>query len=76
MLASSGLITPPTMWHKRGIRVGADHARANAEDDVDVLLIDLDALHEGADQLALHRPVHLIEPLRYRRRKVAKLTDD
>ncbi|MDQ2897952.1 MAG: reverse transcriptase domain-containing protein [Actinomycetota bacterium] len=75
-ISQGSMITPPTTLHNRRIRVGADHAGANAEDDIHVLLVDLDALHEGADELALCRPVRMLEPLRHRRREVAYLTDD
>ena len=58
-----GVINRPTILQKailpRAGRIGCGECAVDAEHDIDVVLIDLDPLDQGADQLALHEPVDL-----------------
>src|SRR3954469_22209564 len=80
MLASSGLATPPTTlqsWfaaRDKGPRVGG--GRNDPEDDVDAVTVDLDALDQGPDQVALERPVDLGHPSPHPLREVLEPADD
>jgi hypothetical protein len=44
-------------------RVRSGRRRIDAQDDVDLLAIDLDALHQKADQLAALMPVQVRHPV-------------
>src|SRR3954453_23533877 len=80
MLASSGLATPPTTLQSsfaarvRRSRVGG--GRSDPEDDVDAVAVDLDALDQGPDQVALERPVDLGHPSLHPLREVLEPADD
>src|SRR3954453_3418395 len=80
MLANSGLVTPPTTFKSacaarvRGSRVGG--GRSDPEDDVDAVAVDLDALDQGPDQVALERPVDLGHPSLHPLREVLEPADD
>ena len=75
-----GVITPPTIlqssfavwssWPR--VRGG----RSNPEDDIDAVAVDLDALDQGPDQVALERPVDLGHPSVHLLREVLEPTDD
>ncbi len=58
-----GLVTPPTILQKavsaRAGWIGCGECAVDAEHDIDVVLVDLDPLDQGADQVALHDPVDL-----------------
>jgi uncharacterized membrane protein YccC len=61
--ASKGFTTPPTILQKavsaRAGWIGCGECAVDAEHDIDVVLVDLDPLDQGADQVALHEPVDL-----------------
>ncbi len=58
-----GVINPPTILPKavlaRAGWIGCGESAVDAEHDIDVVLVDLDPLDQGADQVALHEPVDL-----------------
>src|SRR3954452_16760881 len=72
--------TPPTTLQSsfaarvRGSRVGG--GRSDPEDDVDAVAVDLDALDQGPDQVALERPVDLGHPSPHPLREVLEPADD
>jgi len=58
-----GVANPPTILPKtvlaRAGWIGCGECAIDAEHDIDVVLVDLDPLDQGADQVALHEPVDL-----------------
>ena len=58
-----GVVSPPTILQKavsaRAGWIGCGECAVDAEHDIDVVLVDLDPLDQGADQVALHEPVDL-----------------
>jgi hypothetical protein len=59
-----GILTPPTML--RTTLLGAPFKRGGADPihDTDLLLVDLDPLHQGPDDLPSRVPIRLLQPLR------------
>jgi len=61
------VLNPPTILPKavlaRAGRIGCGECAVDAEHDIDVVLVDLDPLDQGADQVALHKPVDLGHPV-------------
>ena len=61
------VINPPTILPKAVLawagRIGCGECAVDAEHDIDVVLVDLDPLDQGADQVALHKPVDLGHPV-------------
>ncbi len=53
------VVTPPTIWQNAPIGAFNKRGRTHPVDDPDLLLIDLDALHQGTDNLSLFGPVGL-----------------
>src|SRR5690349_1115012 len=80
MSASSGLATPPTTlpssFAVRVRRSGVGGGRSDPEDDIDAVVVDLDALDQGPDQIALERPVDLGHPSPHALREVLEPADD
>jgi RNA-directed DNA polymerase len=75
-----GVTTPPTIlqssfadWPRRPRARGR---RSDPEDDIDAVAVDLDALDQGPDQVALERPVELRHPPVDLLREVFKPADD
>src|SRR5215203_6552730 len=64
MFASNGESTPPTML--RTTLLGAPFKRGGTDPihDAHLLLVDLDPLHQGPDDLPSRVPVRLLQPLR------------
>jgi hypothetical protein len=60
-----GAVTPTTILQKCAgtRRVRSGRRRIDAQDDVDLFAIDLDALHQKADQLAALMPVQVRHPV-------------
>ncbi len=58
------------------MRSWALRIRRHSKDDVDVVLSDLDALDQEADQMAPRRPIHFIQPVADRLGEGLELTDD
>ncbi len=75
-----GITTPPTIWQKAVLvrvgRIGCGEGGVDAEHDIDVVLVDLDPLDQGADQLALHGPVNVGHPVVDPLGEVLKTSDD
>src|SRR3954454_5128628 len=70
-----GPLTPPTML--RTTLLGAPFKRGgtNSIHDADLLLVDLDSLHQGPDDLPSRVPVRLLQPLRNAPREHLQLAD-
>ena len=70
-----GVITPPTML--RTTLLGASFKRGWTDPihDADLLLVDLDPLHQGPDDLPSRVPVRLLQPLRDTPRELLQLAD-
>ena len=68
-------ITPPTML--RTTLLGAPFKRGGTDPihDADLLLVDLDLLHQGPDDLPSRVPVRLLQPLRDAPRELLQLAD-
>ncbi len=66
-MASTGLLTPPTILPKTVSlwvgRIRHGWCAVDPEHDIDVVMVDLDPLDQEADQFALHVPVDLGHPL-------------
>jgi len=62
-VAQGSALNPPTILPKtvlaRAGWIGCGECAIDAEHDIDVVLVDLDPLDQGADQVALHEPVDL-----------------
>src|SRR3954449_11489930 len=75
-----GVATPPTTlpssFAVRVRRSGVGGGRSDPEDDIDAVVVDLDALDQGPDQIALERPVDLGHPSPHALREVLKPADD
>ena len=70
-----GIITPPTML--RTTLLGASFKRGWADPihDADLLLVDLDSLHQRPDDLTSRVPVRPLQPLRDAPRELLQLAD-
>src|SRR5260370_26737292 len=75
MFASNGELTPPTML--RTTLLGAPFKRGGTDPihDADLLLVDLDFLHQGPDDFPARVPVRLLQLLRNAPRELLQLTD-
>src|SRR3954470_19745562 len=74
-----GVISPPTILQKAVLPAAARVAGGgwvDAEDDVDVLAVDLDALHKEADQIPPLMPVQPVHAGVYPAGEVLKTADD
>src|SRR4051795_10319669 len=63
MLASSGELTPPTIWQTPLFRAQHKRVRRHAKDDADLGKVDLNARHERSDQIPTGVPVGGVELL-------------
>src|SRR4051794_791287 len=68
--------TLPSSFAVRVRRSGVGGGRSDPEDDIDAVVVDLDALDQGPDQIALERPVDLGHPSPHALREVLKPADD
>src|SRR4051812_17210325 len=77
---SMAAFTPPTTlpssFAVRVRRSGVGGGRSDPEDDIDAVVVDLDALDQGPDQVALERPVDLGHPSPHPLREVLEPADD
>src|SRR4051812_20667991 len=77
---SMAAFTPPTTlpssFAVRVRRSGVGGGRSDPEDDIDAVVVDLDALDQGPDQIALERPVDLGHRSPHALRDVLKPADD
>src|SRR4051794_9883336 len=67
-VSRSGAFTPPTILQKsarsvRGVGAGWVMRRLDAKDDVHVLPVDLNPLHQQTDQLAALLPIRFSETI-------------
>src|SRR5512147_2871994 len=75
MLARSGLITPPTMLQTTLSGASLKRGWTDSIHDADLLLIDLDLLHQGPNDLTSHVPVRLLQLLGNPPRELLQLAD-
>src|SRR5271165_5310722 len=75
MLASSGLTTPPTMLQRTLLGASLKRGRTNPIHDADLLLVDLDLLHQGPNDLPSRIPVRLLQLLGNASRELLQLAD-
>src|SRR4051794_22983014 len=68
--------TLPSSFAVRVRRSGVGGGRSDPEDDIDAVVVDLDALDQGPDQIALERPVDLGHPSPHALREVLEPADD
>ena len=70
-----GVITPPTML--RTTLLGAPFKRGGTDPihNTDLLLVDLDSLHQGTDDFSTRGPVRLLQPLRDATRELLQLAN-
>jgi group II intron reverse transcriptase/maturase len=58
-----GIATPPTMLRTTLLGASLKRGRTHPVDDADLLLVHLDLLHQGPDDLPSRVPVGLLQPL-------------
>jgi group II intron reverse transcriptase/maturase len=58
-----GVLTPPTMLRTTLLGASLKRGRTDPVDDADLLLVDLDLLHQGPDDLSSRVPVGLLQPM-------------
>src|ERR1700757_3338901 len=61
MLASRGLITPPTMLQRTLLGASLKRGGTDPIHDADLLLVDLDLLHQSPNDLPSRGPVRLLQ---------------
>ena len=64
------------MLQNGGIRAGDEGARADAEHDVHLALVDLDPLHQRPYDTTLALPIQVIEVVGYGRGEVVQVADN
>jgi hypothetical protein len=75
MLAKSGLITPPTMLRRTLLGAALKRGWTDPIHDADLLLVDLDFLHQGPNDLPSRIPVRLLQLLGNASRELLQLAD-
>jgi hypothetical protein len=58
-----GIATPPTMLRTTLLGASLKRGRTDPVDDADLLLVNLDFLHQGPDDLSSRVPVGLLQPM-------------
>ena len=58
-----GVVTPPTMLRTTLLGASLKRGRTDPVDDADLLLVNLDFLHQGPDDLSSRVPVGLLQPM-------------
>ena len=75
MLAKRGLITPPTMLQTTLLGASLKRGRTDPIHDADLLLIDLDFLHQRPNNFPSRLPVRLLQLLGNASRELLQLAD-
>ena len=70
-----GPITPPTMLQRTLLGASLKRGRTDPIHDADLLLVDLDLLHQSTDDLPSRVPVRLLQLLGNASRELLQLTD-
>ncbi len=70
-----GTITPPTMLQRTLLGASLKRGRTDPIHDADLLLVDLDLLHQSTDDLPSRVPVRLLQLLGNASRELLQLTD-
>ncbi len=70
-----GVITPPTMLQRTLLGASLKRGRTDPIHDADLLLVDLDLLHQSTDDLPSRVPVRLLQLLGNASRELLQLTD-
>ena len=70
-----GVITPPTMLRRTLLGASLKRGRTDPIHDADLLLVDLDLLHQGPNDLPSRVPVRLLQLLGNASRELLQLAD-
>src|SRR3954454_21636273 len=75
MLASKGLTTPPTMLQTTSLGASLKRGRTDPIHDADLLLVDLDLLHQGPNHLPPRLPAWFLQLLGNASGELLQLSD-